>query len=82
MSVRKTPVIIQGVEHWLCPGCDTIKLPVEFYVSRHSANGLFSYCKICQNNVAKKYQKERAATRKKEQAELQRLRKVVAKKHG
>lgn len=74
MSARKEPLIINGVECWLCPGCKNHKTAREFYKSKYAANRLSSYCRICQNELTKDFQKRRAQRRKKDELELQELR--------
>lgn len=74
MSVRKESKMVNAVEVWFCPGCEGWKLPAEFYSSKHSANGLSSYCRTCHNKLVRNYQKGQVKLRKKEQAELARLR--------
>lgn len=78
MSVKKESKMVNAVEVWFCPGCEDWKLPAEFYKSTHSANGLSSYCKRCQNKLVRKYQKSQLRQRRREQEELFRLRSRLA----
>lgn len=77
MSVKKEPKSVNGIEVWLCPGCGEWKLPQEFYKSPRNANGLSSYCKHCQKKLVRSYQRKELLKRKREQAELARLRSRV-----
>ena len=79
MSTRKTALYLNGVETWLCPGCGQNKVPDEFYRSSHSPNGLSSYCRKCQNRLSRQYQQRQIEIRRRERAELARLRKLVEK---
>lgn len=60
MSERKKPIIRDGHTFWECPICEKEKLAEEFHKCTANPNGLYSYCKECQNEiVSKRYFKER-----------------------
>jgi len=52
---KKQPVIVDGIEHWVCNKCERPLPAEEYYKSKASPNGLQSYCKDC----VKAYNKSR-----------------------
>jgi len=44
---RRRPVMIEGVEHWLCPTCGESKPSSGYYKRQRNWNGIGTQCKAC-----------------------------------
>lgn len=76
MAVRKKkPLIVNGVEHWLCPTCGLWFPAGGFYRHKRNRNGLSGQCRICHRNGVKKtrnakQQAIRSSERRRERGDL------------
>jgi hypothetical protein len=49
---KRKPQIINGITHWRCGPCDSMKPETEFYRYKGAWNGLRPTCKKCHNRIA------------------------------
>jgi hypothetical protein len=53
MPAAKTATVVDGQPYWPCAKCGELKLASEFPRCKANASGLYSYCKACQNPIAR-----------------------------
>lgn len=47
LAKRRKPVMIDGIEHYLCTTCEEFKQKSDFYLNKRSPIGITSECKKC-----------------------------------